>query len=134
MLNTTNKPLCPCCFKAFSTSILQDDVSDNNMNNSYDGSFNFGSICGTCEPTDVERALATKASITTSSSDDVDVPPIVWLLTPQEIEEATQSILNATQSNLDEIASTNLSDVTFDNTIAKLMCPPNYKTDEKGCL
>lgn len=119
-MNTTNKPLCPCCFKAFSTSILQDDGGgrggDNNKSN-------FGSICGTCEPTDVERALANKAASTSL------VPPIVWLLTPQEIEEATQSILNATQHNLDEIASTNLTDVTFENTIAKLMCPPNYKTN-----
>eukprot|EP00984_Skeletonema_dohrnii_P008833 scaffold3290_cov77-Skeletonema_dohrnii-CCMP3373.AAC.1 len=60
-----NKPLCPCCFKAFSASILQDGNDGNSTNN---GSFNFSSICGTCEPTKVERALATKAAATNTSS------------------------------------------------------------------
>mmetsp|Transcript_12431 Transcript_12431/g.18642 ORF Transcript_12431/g.18642 Transcript_12431/m.18642 type:complete len:734 (+) Transcript_12431:48-2249(+) len=126
MNSTTNKPLCPCCFKAFSASILQDGNGNSSTTN---GSFNFGSICGTCEPTKVERALATKAAATNTSSASVVVPPILWLLTPQEIEEATQTILTATKRNLDEIASTPLSDVTFENTISKLMCPPNYKTN-----
>ena len=80
-------------------------------------------MCGTCAPSDVEKALANKAS--TSN----DVPPIVWLLTPDAIEAKTKEILEATKANLDEIGTLDLDEVSFDNTVAKLMTPPNYKTN-----
>ncbi len=80
-------------------------------------------ICGTCAPSDIEQALAKKGS------QDRTVPPIVWLLTAKEIEEQTQKILDDTKANLDGIAALSLDQVTFDNTVAKLMTPPNYKTN-----
>jgi Zn-dependent oligopeptidase len=75
------------------------------------------------EPSDAERALAAKAET------DKEVPPIVWLLTPAEIEESSNQIIEATKANLDAIAAVPLDKVTFENTIAKLMTPPNYKTN-----
>jgi Zn-dependent oligopeptidase len=81
-------------------------------------------LCGSCVPSDVETALAKKAS-----TGDRSVPPIVWILTPKEIEDTTQQVLANTKANLDSIAAISLTDVTFDNTIAKLMTPPNYKTN-----
>ena len=75
----------------------------------------------------MEKALAAKAT------SDPTIPPIVWLLTPSEIEETTKQILSATTANLDAIAAVPLSEVTFENTIAKLMCPPNYKTNPQVC-
>lgn len=114
---TGGKPLCPCCFKAYTSSIL-DIAADTTTE-----CFEFSTICGTCAPSEVEKALAKKAESST------DVPPIVWLLTTSEIEETTAKILRDTQANLDSIAAVPLEEVTFENTIAKLMTPPNYKTN-----
>lgn len=126
----SSKPLCPCCFEALSTSILQQDGGTSSSSLTNDGGTNNFAICMRCEPSDVEKALAKKASSSDdANSSSISVPPIVWLLTPAEIEQTTQSILAATTQNLDEIASTPLSEVTFENTVAKLMCPPNYKTN-----
>ena len=122
-MSTSYKPLCPCCLKAYTSSILE---GDNNITAGSSSSDNNNSpfiLCGTCEPSDIEKALASKAE------SDPSVPPIVWLLTPEEIEQTTQQILSNTTANLDAIAAVPLSEVTFDNTIAKLMCPPNYKTN-----
>jgi Zn-dependent oligopeptidase len=121
MSSTTYKPLCPCCFQAYSKAVAAGEVP---ISQGGDGSTNRMIFCGTCAPSDVEKALAKKAA-----TGDTSVPPIVWLLTPKEIEETTQKILADTQANLDAVAAIPLEDVTFDNTIAKLMTPPNYKTN-----
>eukprot|EP00797_Seminavis_robusta_P036417 Sro92_g047940.2 (725) ;mRNA; f:10937-13326 len=110
---TPFKPLCPCCFQSYATSIAAGVDHE---------PFSF-EFCGSCAPSDVEKALAKKAAT------DQTVPPIQWLLTVEEIEASTKEILEATQQNLDTIAAIPLADVTFENTIAKLMTPPNYKTN-----
>ncbi|KAL9189821.1 hypothetical protein ACHAXT_009496 [Thalassiosira profunda] len=119
MSAATERPLCPCCFQSYSSSILEGGA----VPASEDPTFDFRSICGTCAPSDVEKALASKAK------SDASVPPIVWALTPAEIESITQLILADTKANLDAIAAIPLEDVTFDNTIFKVMAPPNYKTN-----
>lgn len=118
-MSSTFKPLCPCCFQAYSTAVTAGEVKK------VEDGGNDLIFCGTCAPSDVEKALAVKAAT------DASVPPIQWLLTPKEIEESTQQVLDATKENLDAIAAIPLTaDVlTFDNTIAKLMTPPNYKTN-----
>lgn len=118
----SSKPLCPCCFQAYSSSILSGETKQ--PDSADPSSSSFFQFCGTCAPSDIERALAAKAS-----KSDPNVPPIVWLLTPKEIEEESQKILDATKANLDAIAATPLDQVTFENTVAKLMTPPNYKTN-----
>lgn len=114
-------PLCPCCFRNFVTNIINDDQQSIQSTGklAYD-KFRF---CGSCSPSDIEQALAKKGAT------DRSVPPIVWPLTIQEIEDETQKILNDTNANLDGISALPLDQVTFDNTIAKLMTPPNYKTN-----
>lgn len=106
--------------KAYSGSILSGEAAP-----SSDGGEEapFWMMCGTCAPSDVEQALAKQAE--TSK----EVPPIVWLLTPEAIESKTKEILEATKANLDAIGALPLEQVTFENTVAKLMTPPNYKTN-----
>jgi Zn-dependent oligopeptidase len=115
-MSSSHKPLCPCCFQAYSSSIVEGAPETK------DSSFSFD-FCGSCAPSDVEKALAQKAQT------DASIPPIVWQLTPEEIKDATKKVLEDTYANLDAIASIPLSDVNFYNTIAKLMTPPNYKTN-----
>ncbi|KAG7365264.1 Zn-dependent oligopeptidase [Nitzschia inconspicua] len=125
MSSSTYKPLCPCCFQAYSNAVVAGEIKI--AEGGSDGTANPTNrmiFCGTCAPSDVEKALAQKAS-----SGDTTVPPIVWLLTPKEIEESAEKILSDTEANLDAIASVPLEQVTFENTIAKLMTPPNYKTN-----
>jgi Zn-dependent oligopeptidase len=117
---STFKPLCPCCFQAYSAAVVAGQVGQAPANDGAPFSFGF---CGTCAPSSVEKALAKKAE------NDTTVPPIQWLLTVPEIEATTKEILEATQANLDAIAAVPLEEVTFDNTIRKLMTPPNYKTN-----
>lgn len=118
----SSKPLCPCCFKAYSSSIVSGEVTTDKV-----GSANFA-FCGVCAPTDIEKALAKKAAASADSG-ELPVPPIVWYLTADEIQKAKQEILTATKANLDEIAQVPLDEVTFENTIQKLMVPSNYKTN-----
>ena len=115
---SSSKSLCPCCFKAYSSSILSGEVTADN--DKAEISFAF---CGTCAPSDVEQALARKAE------SDPSVPPIVWNLTGDAIDKQLERILKDTKANLDGIASIPLDSVTFDNVVAKLMTPPNYKTN-----
>jgi Zn-dependent oligopeptidase len=114
----SSKPLCPCCLQAYSNAIVAGEVPS--PKEVAPSNFQF---CGTCAPSDVELALAEKGA------KDRSVPPIVWLLTTEAIELETQAILEATQRNLDEIAAVPLDQVSFENCIAKLMTPPNYKTN-----
>ena len=122
MTDSTKKPPCPCCFKAYSSSILEGGGTSYALV-SGETLFDYSSICGTCAPSAIEKALAAKAAT------DKTIPPIQWLLTPSEINAMTQQIVTDTKSNLDAIASIPLDQVTFENTIQKLMCPPNYKTN-----
>jgi Zn-dependent oligopeptidase len=120
---SSSKPLCPCCFQAYSSSILDGAATATAVAGG--AAADAATVyCGTCAPSDVEQALAKKAA-----TDDRSVPPIVWLLTVEEIEQETAKILAQTKANLDAIAAVPLSSVTFENTIAKLMTPPNYKTN-----
>jgi thimet oligopeptidase len=114
-----SKPLCPCCFQAYASAILADQPS---ATADEDPAVNF-KFCGTCAPSDVELALAKKGE------KDQSVPPVVWFLTVEEIKVQTQKILDDTKANLDAIAALPLDQVTFENTVAKLMTPPNYKTN-----
>ena len=124
-MSAPHRPLCPCCMQAFSSSILAGEAHNNDNNNKdADVLRSPFMLCGTCAPSDVERALANKAN-----EKDSDVPPIVWFLTPAEIQRQTQKILQDTEANLNTIATIPLDQVTFDNTVAKLMTPPNYKTN-----
>ena len=119
------KPLCPCCFQTYASTVLADSLSASGASPEEDEDpavVNF-QFCGTCAPSDVELALAKKAE------QDRSVPPIVWFLTVEEIEAQTQQVLEDTQANLDSIAAIPLEEVTFENTVAKLMTPPNYKTN-----
>ncbi|KAL3920239.1 MAG: hypothetical protein SGARI_006993, partial [Bacillariaceae sp.] len=116
----TMKPMCPCCFQAYSVDVMAGQVAGQAPSETPSGMPMF---CGTCAPSDVEQALAAKAE------KEKSVPPIVWLLTPDAIAAQTEEILKDTQANLDAIAAVPLDEVTFDNTIAKLMTPPNYKTN-----
>lgn len=118
----THRPLCPCCFQAYTNAVTEGEIKVAPDESTNDGGRMI--FCRTCAPSDVEQALANKAA-----SGDTSVPPIVWLLTPKEIEESSEKILADTKANLDAIAAVPLTDVTFDNTIAKLMTPPNYKTN-----
>ena len=89
--------------KAYSGSILSGEAAP-----SSDGGEEapFWMMCGTCAPSDVEQALAKQAE--TSK----EVPPIVWLLTPEAIESKTKEILEATKANLDAIGGLPLEQVT----------------------
>jgi thimet oligopeptidase len=125
------------------TKVEVDGPNNDNDSNNNNNNIQFQLFCGTCAPSDVERALARKALSGSGAGEEhndndkdglspslsLTVPPIVWLLTVAEIEQATQQILKDTQQNLDDIAAVPLEDVTFDNTISKLMTPPNYKTN-----
>jgi hypothetical protein len=73
----SSKPLCPCCFQAYSNDILEGGNKDTTGANNN----NFEMFCGTCAPSDVEHALANKAS----QEKDPSVPPIVWYLTADDI-------------------------------------------------
>lgn len=117
-MSTNHKPLCPCCFQAYSSSLMEKGGGEASNK---DATTLF---CGTCAPSDIERALAKKAE----TKDGTTVPPIVWNLTVEEIQAGTKQVLEATKANLDDIASLS-SNLTFENTIAKLMTPPNYKTN-----
>lgn len=123
-----SKPLCPCCFQAYASSLLADQPSATTTTEEDAALVNF-QFCGTCAPSDVEHALANKGA------KDRSVPPIVWFLTVEEIETQTQKILDDTKANLNAIAALPLDQVTFENTVAKLMTPPNYKTNPAvaGC-
>jgi thimet oligopeptidase len=133
------KPLCPCCFQAYSASIISGETTTTTKQllttTDNDSAIRQSFYCGVCAPSDVERALAIKASLKKKKGDDDnsmsddDVPPIVWYLTPEEIKAGTQQILKDTKNNLDSIAALSLDSVTFDNTILKLMTQPNYKTN-----
>ena len=130
-----HKPLCPCCQQAYASSILSGDAASAAPDDESEAPpvARF-LLCHSCAPSDVEKALATKyATDIASGMVDTDVPPIVWALTPSEIKSRTDAILEETRSNLDEVASVPLEDVTFANTVAKLMTPPNYKTNPSVC-
>ena len=122
-----SKPLCPCCFKAYENSIVAGETKGSTSGASLALQF----ICSTCAPSDVDRALSQKAKSNPelAAKGELQVPPIVWYLTPEEITNATEQLLKDTTQNLDDIAAIPLKEVTFDNTIAKLMTPPNYKTN-----
>ena len=117
-----HKPLCPCCFQAYSAAVAAGQATANSTTSTTSSSTSW-LVCGVCTPDEVEQALASKAT------QDDTVPPILWLLTPQLIHETTHHILEATKTNLDAIAAVPLDEVTFDNTILPLMTPPNYKTN-----
>jgi thimet oligopeptidase len=150
------KPLCPCCFQAYSASVISGETTtttttkqqlltttdDATTSSSSSSTIRQSFYCVACAPSDVERALATKAAAISASknkkkgdddnmsdNDDDDVPPIVWYLTPEEIKAGAQQIVKDTKNNLDSIAAVPLESVTFNNTILKLMTPPNYKTN-----
>mmetsp|Transcript_18234 Transcript_18234/g.39794 ORF Transcript_18234/g.39794 Transcript_18234/m.39794 type:complete len:740 (-) Transcript_18234:165-2384(-) len=136
MTSTHHKPLCPCCQRAYAANILSGDRAA--ADTEPPPKIARFLLCHSCAPSDVERALAAKytgspdgASVHTGTSNNV--PPIVWLLTPSEIQSQTDEILAETKSNLDSIASVPLSSVTFANTVTKLMTPPNYKTNPMVC-
>lgn len=122
---STHKPLCPCCQQAYASSILSGDAAPPSKD-SPPAVARF-LLCHSCAPSDVEKALAAKAT------SDPTIPPIVWPLTPADIKTKTDEILAATKANLDEIGSVPLTEVTFSNTVAKLMVPPNYKTNPNVC-
>ena len=129
-MSTTHKPLCPCCFQAYTHAVTAGEVPSKEEEQREGMPIFFPLFCQSCSPSDVERALANKASSKNKDEDPkLSVPPITWLLTVAEIEQATQKILDDTKANLDAIAAVPLSDVTYDNTIAKLQTPPNYKTN-----
>jgi hypothetical protein len=139
------KPLCPCCFQAYSASIISGETTTttteqlltttDDAETSSSSAIRQSFYCVACAPSDVGRALATKAAAASASKnkkgddDDDDVPPIAWYLTPEEIKAGTQQILKDAKNNLDSIADLSLDSVTFDSTILKLMTQPNYKTN-----
>ena len=120
--HTMPKPLCPCCLKAYASTILSGEVPPSDGASAQDSASRF-LLCGVCAPSDVERALASKGRT------DPSVPPVPWLLTPSEIEAEAEAIVAATRSSLDDIGSVPLDGVTFANTVGRLRTPPNYKTN-----
>ena len=126
MSTVPHKPLCPCCQQAYAATILSGDAPAATADAAASPIARF-MLCHSCEPSDVEKALASKAQT------DKTIPPIVWLLTPSQISAKTDEILAATKANLDAIGSLPLEEVTFANTVAKLMTPPNYKTNPDVC-
>ena len=118
------KPLCPCCFQAYSAAVTAGDIATTTTTTIGGNDTTTLIFCGTCAPSDVEQALATKAA-----KGDTSVPPIVWLLTPEAIQDGVQQVLKDTVANLDAIAAVPLDQVTYDNTVAKLQTAPNYKTN-----
>lgn len=116
-MSSSSKPLCPCCFQAYSSSVVSGELALENF-----------AFCGVCTPTEIERSLAKKAA-TNKEEDGTPVPPIIWHLTAEEIQNATEQLVSETKSNLDDIAAIPLNEVTFENTVEPLMLPPNYKTN-----
>jgi len=122
-----HKPLCPCCQQAYAANILSGDASASTAGGDPASPVARFMLCHSCEPSTIEKALAAKAQT------DKTIPPIVWLLTPSEIKAKTEEILASTKANLDAIGSLPFADVAFANTVAKLMTPPNYKTNPAVC-
>ena len=67
-----HKPLCPCCQQAYAATILSGDAPAAATGDAAASPIARFMLCHSCEPSDVEKALASKAQT------DKTVPPIVW--------------------------------------------------------
>ncbi|GMH96387.1 hypothetical protein TrST_g14026 [Triparma strigata] len=61
------------------------------------------------------------------------LPPFVWPTTVGEIEAAVKEVEAASLKMLDEVASVNPSDATFETVIEPLMASPHFKTNPLIC-